>query len=257
MQMYDEISTSYDHFVNWNNRLPFEIPFLEGQLASLKEPGSPLRVLDAACGTAMHAIEFARRGYLASGADISQGMVAQARLNARAAGLSVDVRQAGFGELQPAFGPAAFDALLCLGNSLPHLLTLAALEAALRDFAAVLRPGGKVIIQNRNFDSVLASQERFMEPQTYKAQDQEQIFVRFYDFLPDGLINFHMLTLSGQQGVWKQQVTTSQLYPLQAQELAQALAKTGFEEIRLFGGLNGVAFNAASSPNLVAVASLK
>ena len=60
-----------------------------------------------------------------------------ARLNgaagpgANAADAQVDARfeAAGFGELSAWVG-AGFDALLCLGNSLPHLLTPADLSAA-------------------------------------------------------------------------------------------------------------------------------
>ena len=254
--MYDEISAQYDHFVNWKNRLGFELPFLEGMLGQVKTGGAPLRVLDAACGTAMHAVELARLGYLAAAGDVSAGMVAQARQNAADAGVDVQVEQAGFGGFSRVFGAAAFDAVLCLGNSLPHLLTLTDLEAALADFAACLKPGGLLLIQNRNFDSVLKKQERFMDPQSYRLEQQEEIFVRFYDFRPDGLLNFHMLTLERTGETWKQQVTTSQLYPQRSQEIQQALVRAGFGKVSLFGGLNGTPYAPEKSPNTVAGAFL-
>ncbi len=254
--MYDEISSTYDHFVNWKNRLAFEMPFLEAQLARVQTGSHPLRVLDAACGTAMHAIELARRGYSTAGADISAGMIAQARANADAAGVQVNLAQAGFGALRAAFGAQPFDGILCLGNSLPHLLSLADLEAALADFAASLKPGGLLLIQNRNFDAVLNKQDRFMDPQSYRAGDEEQIFLRFYDFRPDGLLDFHMLTLLRAAEGWKQQVTSSQLYPLRREELEQALLRVGFRDVTMYSGLNGSAFDENTSPNTVAAAFL-
>ena len=44
---YDAFSSEYDRFVNWDNRLAFELPFLERQLTALGGPRG-LRVLDAA-----------------------------------------------------------------------------------------------------------------------------------------------------------------------------------------------------------------
>ena len=62
--MYDDFSQDYDRFVDWPGRLAVELPFLE---ARLKEGGAR-RVLDAACGTGMHALALAERGYEAAGA---------------------------------------------------------------------------------------------------------------------------------------------------------------------------------------------
>jgi glycine/sarcosine N-methyltransferase len=101
--MYDAFSNDYDRFVNWTGRLNFELPLIERQLRALKPEHGVVRVLDAACGTGMHAIALAQKGYLAAGADFSAGMVARARANAQAAGVQVPFIQAGFGQLVEAF----------------------------------------------------------------------------------------------------------------------------------------------------------
>lgn len=258
--MYDEFSADYDRFVNWPGRLSFEMPLIEACLQPLAAGlGRPLRILDAATGTGMHVIELARRGYQASGADLSSRMIERARANAASAGVQAVFEAAGFGGLREAFfkDPQAplFDAVLCLGNSLPHLLGPDEIRPALEDFAACLRPGGLALIQNRNFDAVSARQERWMEPQSHRAGDAEWLFVRFYDFRPDGLINFNILTLqrSGQEG-WQQKVDTTRLYPLKGQELADLLEKSGFEEVACLGSMAGEAFDPASSGNLVVTA---
>ena len=125
--MYDAFSLDYDRFVNWPNRLAFELPFIQQQLEALKAaPDQTLSILDAACGTGMHAIALAQQGHSVSGADLSTGMIERAKVNAAEAGVQARFAAAGFGALaqefqgQPDF---PFDALLCLGNSLPHLLT--------------------------------------------------------------------------------------------------------------------------------------
>ena len=252
--MYDAFSDDYDRFVNWENRLAFELPFLEQNLQTV----NARRVLDAACGTGQHAIALARRGYAAAGADLSVPMIARARENAAAAGVEVPLAAAGFGVLAQAFGGSLFfpfDAVLCLGNSLPHVLSGAGLAAALADFAACLRPGGVLILQNRNFDAVMASRERWMEPQAHREGQTERIFLRFYDYEPDGLINFNILTLKREgSGAWQQTVSAARLRPLPRVELGQALAAAGFGQVAWFGGLGGAPFDPASSGNLVAVA---
>jgi len=142
--------------------------------------------------------------------------------------------------------------LLCLGNSLPHILETSALAATLADFAACLRPGGLILLQNRNFDAVLARRERWMEPQAYRHNELEWLFLRFYDFDADGLLSFHMVTLHRQgPDPWRQQVTTTRLYPLRQNELVGILREAGFTGIISYGSMSADPFDPASSGNLV------
>jgi SAM-dependent methyltransferase len=256
MEMYDALSTDYDRFVNWPARLALELPFIERLLQGLGRPGGRApEVLDAACGTGMHAIALAQAGYCVSGADLSAGMVAQAGENARQAGAAVRFEQAGFGRLADTFGRGSHDALLCLGNSLPHVLELDGLNQAVLDFAACLRPGGLLLIQNRNFDAVLARHERWMEPQAQREGEAEWLFLRFYDFDPDGRLSFHVVTLKrAGEGAWTQQVATTRLYPLREVEMSRVLAAAGFGAVKLYGDMTGKPFEPGSSGNLVAVA---
>jgi len=255
---YDSFSDDYDRFVNWPNRLRFELPFLTAQLAYAPHADEALpRVLDAACGTGQHALALASLGYPVAGADLSPGMIERARANALERDLNLRFAVAGFGELAAEFGEESFDALLCLGNSLPHLLDEDALEWALADFAAVLRPGGVLIVQNRNFDQVLAqgASGRWMGPEAAREGDTQWLFVRFYDFLPDGLINFNILRLKREgDGAWQQALTQTRLHPLIQDELDPALTVAGFEGAQWYGGLDGSLFDPATSGNLVVVA---
>lgn len=249
--MYETLSSDYDRFIDWPSRLKLELPFIS---AMLKDRGAR-SVLDAAAGTGMHTIALVRQGYQATGADISHGMVKQARLNAKTAGAPIRFEIAGFGELEHTFGSAGFDALLCLGNSLPHVLSNIDLDKTLADFAACLKPGGMLLIQNRNFDAVVANHIRWMEPQSHSEHGAEWIFQRFYDFEPDGLLTFNMVILKRLgQGSWSQQVITSRMRPILKVELTLSLKEAGFNSLKLFGEMSGAAFDADKSPNLVVMA---
>jgi glycine/sarcosine N-methyltransferase len=267
--MYDDFSADYDRFVNWPARLAAELPFLEQQLQAVQAR----RVLDAACGTGMHAITLTQRGYEMVGADFSPAMIARARANAAAAGVNVHFAVAGFGTLAQTFSPSPssrrgegegagvrkgvfpFDALLCLGNSLPHLLTPVDLAMALLDFAACLQPGGLLVIQNRNFDAVLASGERWLEPQAHREGETEWLFLRFYDFERDGTVTFNLVTLRREgTGEWSQQVRSTRLWPQRRDDLVAALTAAGFGDITCWGDMQGMPFDADHSPNLVVAA---
>lgn len=252
---YDNFSKDYDRFVAWPGRLAFEMPFIEAQIQAARVAGPERSVLDAACGTGMHAIELARRGYRAAGADLSPGMILRAQENAALAGEAVRFEVAGFGQLREAFRDSEiypFDVLLCLGNSLPHVRGPGALDEALQDFARCLRPGGRLLVQNRNFEAVMEQRQRWMPPQSYREGDREWLFIRFYDFDPEGAITFNILTLDREgQSDWRQQVTTTRLQPLRLAELAPALSEAGFVEVETYGGLTGASFDPQTSPNLV------
>ncbi len=209
-------------------------------------------MLDAATGTGMHAIALAKNGYTACGADISRGMIEHALRNAQAAKVQVRFEVAGFGNLAGTFGAGAFDAVLCLGNSLPHVLSHIELDSTLRDFGNCLKPGGMLIIQNRNFDAVVANHQRWMEPQSYAEAGKEWIFERFYDFDNDGLLTFNMVILKRQLGgQWKQSVVSSRMRPILKVELLLSLSESGFDCLSAFGDMTGAPYDHDLSPNLV------
>lgn len=103
------------------------------------QPGR--RVLDVAAGPGSSALFLAQQfGCEVIGLDYSAGLVAQATARAKAAGLSHRVRfQQGDAE-QLRFAANSFDALICecAFCTFPHK------TAAAREFARVLRPGGRV-----------------------------------------------------------------------------------------------------------------
>lgn len=255
--MYDAISPIYDRFVNWQNRLAYELPFIEQHMNLLSSRVSrKLCILDSACGTGMHAIALAQMGHEVVGTDLSPEMIAIAERNAAKSGLSIRFEVVGLGEQTARFGEQRFDLVMCLGNSLPHLLTEEEVQKALLDFYQLLRRGGMVIIQNQNFDRIMQTHQREMEPQSVREGEQEWLFLRFYDFLENGLIRFNFLSLFRHgESPWQQAWQTSLLRPLFAAEVVQWLEQVGFSMVDVYGSLAGEVFDPAQSPNLVVIAS--
>jgi len=253
-EFYDNLGSDYDLMVSWGDRLAREEQFFR-ELFSRK---GCRRVLDAACGTGMHAVAFSRAGLEVCGVDLSTAMVEKARENARAAGVQVRFEAAGFGEIASRIG-TGFDAATCLGNSLPHLLDDASLAACLRDFAELLIPGGVLVIQNRNYDRLLRDRQRFMPPASRTEPDGETVFLRITEFPPAGsrndeAVSFTILTLRKRDGGWKMSERTTPLRALRRATLKAALERAGFTSVRVYGSYAQQPFDATGTGDLVVVA---
>jgi glycine/sarcosine N-methyltransferase len=246
--LYDGFSEDYDRFVDWPGRLAHELPFLEQQL----ERHGARRILDAACGTGQHALALTRRGYQVDGADLSPRMVERARGNAAASSVPAGFAVGGLGELAQVF-PGPYDALICLGNSLPHLLEPREVRAALADFFRVLRPEGLLIIQNRNYDRVWQRRERFMPLETHRQGDREWLFFRFMDY-HEATLTFNMVTMERTGEAWTYRIGVTELRPIFQRELAAWLPEAGFGQVRFYGGYCGDPFDPQASSDLIVVA---
>ncbi|MGC8781395.1 MAG: class I SAM-dependent methyltransferase [Anaerolineae bacterium] len=249
---YDALAPMFDVMTDWEARLTAEGPFLAAQL----EAAGARRVLDFACGSGGHALWLAERGYAVAGVDVSPAMIRLARQKAQARGADVPFEVVRPGE-EAAVPGAAFDAVICLGNSLPHLLTQDALVAALHMMAHALRPGGVLILQNLNYDLRWVKQPRWFAAQGGELAGQPVLVWRFADYdVPAGRIYFH-IALFRRIGVeWTVEVHTTPQRPLFRADLLAALVAAGFEDVQAFGrmALPAEPFEPDRSGDLVMVA---
>jgi SAM-dependent methyltransferase len=100
------------------------------------------RVLDCPCGHGRHSVELARRGCQVIGVDISSYCLKLAEEAAKAASVTLDLRQADMLEL-PSLPQC--DAAYTLGNAFGYLDHAGTTQFA-RGIAAALRPGGRWLI---------------------------------------------------------------------------------------------------------------
>ena len=243
---YDEIAESYDEITGLAGRVESARGFLE-YLAGQVELKS---VVEAACGSGLYAILLAEMGVSVIGADISAGMLDQARRRGRAAGVDVRWVQAPMQTLADEL-TGHRDAVLCLGNSLPHLLTDAELDAALAGFARLLGEDGLLAVQVLNYSRVLARAERIVGID--RQGDQE--YVRFYDFL-DGRVRFNILHIDWSADPPRDALHSTTLRPYTAGELSAAMARHELTDVQLCGDLRGGTFDASSSDMLVVLARM-
>jgi SAM-dependent methyltransferase len=112
------------------------------------EPGD--RVLDAGCGSCVHAARLARRGARVVGVDFSGAALARARTVLGKAGLAgrVDLHRGSL--LALPFRDGSFRAASCWGV----LMHVPDLDGALAELARVLAPGGRLAIMENNAASL-------------------------------------------------------------------------------------------------------
>jgi 2-polyprenyl-6-hydroxyphenyl methylase/3-demethylubiquinone-9 3-methyltransferase len=130
---------------------PCRLDYIAAQLSAqfgrdprAPEPLAGLRLIDVGCGGGLVAEPMARLGAAVTGVDAGETAIAVARAHAEAAGLSVDYRATTAESLVEA--GEIFDAALAL-EVVEHV---ADPDALLRALAALVRPGGLVILSTLN-----------------------------------------------------------------------------------------------------------
>ncbi len=137
----DSVETVFDRRAATYSNHTWHVRYAE-RLVALADPTAGLRILDAATGTGLAAIAAARAmgptGQVV-GVDVSAGMLARARQAIDEAGLlTIELVRADATTL-PQFGDGSFDLVLCSAG-----LLYLPVQAALREWRRLLRPGGQI-----------------------------------------------------------------------------------------------------------------
>lgn len=141
----------WDLVANWNVRDRHEGSFY---IDLLKAYGCK-RVLDLATGTGYHSIKLLQAGFVVDSLDGCQHMLSKASQNAHEHGQVLSAIHCDWSSLTPQTVNGYYDAVICLGNSFTHLFESDLRQIALHNFAKVLAPTGKLIIDHRNYDAII------------------------------------------------------------------------------------------------------
>lgn len=250
IEFYNRLAEFFDVMTDWQSRLAFEMPFLE----EILKQRAAQSVLDCACGTGWHAIALAQRGYDAAGADASTGMIERARANAARLRVAVPFAVAPFQSLRKAF-EMSFDALLCLGNSFPHVVAEPAALASLKEMRACLRPGGVLLLHNLNYDKRWKEKPRWFAVNSGVLNGRETLVWRFADYGAE-LVTFNIALFSkSDANAWSVEVQSTLQRPYSKQALGDLCHAAGFSRMEFYGDLQGRPFDPDRSGDLVLVAT--
>lgn len=245
MSTYDKMAPKYDQMINWKARLEKETPFLQ-RLFNEKRIN---KVMDLACGSGHHAKLFHKWGCEVVGVDPSEAMISLAREGTEELE-DIKFVQADFLNFNESVD-SDFHAVFSMGNSLPHLKTRDDLKKTLQNIFDSLKPDGVFVFQNRNYDRLMETKERFLFPTTHRTADKEQIFFRFNDF-EDDIVRFNIVNFTrvGEKG-WLHEVLSTELYPWRQKEMEAILREVGFVALNFYGDFSGMPFQEKTSTDLV------
>jgi len=105
------IAEDYDRYFQHNELFAFDVAVLDRWLSV------PGRLLDLGCGTGRHVVHFARRGFEATGVDLSRHMLAVARRKLAAAGCQANLVYGDITRLDE-LGLGLFDYAICMFSTL-------------------------------------------------------------------------------------------------------------------------------------------
>ena len=247
---FNDFTALYDQMFPWEARLRREGPFFQ----QLFEARGARSVLDCACGPGRHALEFARWGLAAAGSDLAPNMVAAAEARAREAGAAVEFRVASFTELAAAWGPARFDAVVCLGNSLTLAPTDADVARALGEMAAVLKPGGVAVVHIFNWDKLAEEGLRIMPALAAKMDGRDVTLLRLFHHRGE-VIDLHLVAMARREGGVDTQIQTAAQRPVGPDRLVEYARTAGFAEVERYAGYDLAPFDPVASEQLVLVAA--
>lgn len=135
--------TAYANLAGYYDLLMDDVDYsawAEYYLALLRRAGvAPGRLCDCACGTGAMSVQFALRGLMVTGADISGEMLSKAQERARREGVqAMFVRQ----DMCALKLPRPVDAVVCACDGVNYLLNDDRLSAFFQSARSALRPGG-------------------------------------------------------------------------------------------------------------------
>jgi glycine/sarcosine N-methyltransferase len=231
ISQYDELAENY-HWL-YSDYVSSGTPYVEEHQDVLNDAGPKARILDCSCGLGGFAIALAKLGYEVSGSDGSPGMIEQAGLAVRNAKADVPLSCSAWENL-PAHVSGHFDLVFCLGNSIGHTRNGDEMVRSLQGIRAILRSGGKLVIDSRNWEQIRKEKTRFT-PYPWRERAGHRCLPIYIWNFPERFEDPHtieVLLVFDSDGKVSVQSYPIVYYPFRVEELTERLRSAGFTNIQ-------------------------
>lgn len=229
--LYDTMAEYYHLiFENWDLSLSRQGSIIAALLPSPDQVGP---VLDCACGIGTQSLALSSKGYDVTGSDISSREVDRARREAFKRGLSIPFRCDDMRSL--ASSPENhFGCVVAFDNSLPHLDSDAEVLNALSAMHSRLRDGGTMLLSIRDYENVLDSRPRAIEPTIIDDNGRRRIVHQIWDWKDDRRYTVHIfITQQLENDDWANHHFVGHYRAITPAEVAAFARQTGFEKIEV------------------------
>lgn len=148
----------WGRFIDWEKRRKGENGFLVKTLSRFKAR----KVFDSCMGDGCDTIFLLKEGFEVTSNDLDVTFIRKAQENARKNSVRLNVTSFDWRRLDKHFPPDSFDAVICLGNSLTYLFSKKDHAKSLRGFYRLLRKGGVLVVDERNYDYFLKNRKEIL-----------------------------------------------------------------------------------------------
>jgi len=235
----DTLSDNWELFIHPKERLRKEGPFLSRVLARFGAPND-VWVIDAAAGIGVETAWLINSGFNVIANEIESSLRKKASQYAQQNGIRLPMQQftqANWLDFDHAFQHNSFHVILVLGNSLCLLANSREVKHALRNFYKILKPGGVLIVDERNFQYILDKWEDI-------AKDPKRNFRYSREVMYCGDIVQGFPTRKTRERViftyfkrtnsaW-QEIGQLSMLPFKRGQLLEWLKESGFSEIEIY-----------------------
>jgi 2-polyprenyl-3-methyl-5-hydroxy-6-metoxy-1,4-benzoquinol methylase len=222
--------------INFSDRLKTEKIIFENILSEFPAKTA----LDAGCGSGFHTIVLSQLKLIMTGMDNSDHMLNLAKRNSNKHNVTPSFLKNDFLSLNATL-KNRYDAVYCLGNSFVHLLSDNDQINALSNFRTYLRPEGYLCLQIINYDKILKNRQEILAVR----EVNNNIITRLYSF-NQSTITFTVKVETNDEC----KEYSTELYPMQSEELLSYLRKSGFNKLSLYGDLKLNSYHRFKSDNI-------
>ncbi len=215
-------------FVGWDNRRRGENGFLVSQLNQHRAR----RVLDVAVGDGVDTIYLLQQGFDVQSNELDEAFRQKAIENAKKVGIPLKPTDLDWRNLADGYHSNSQDAIICIGNSLACLFGRENQQEAVRQFFRVLKSGGALLIDERNYQRILENREAALSGELHSSgrylyTGTIKVGSRFVSINDDAIYIEYIHKQSGKKAYNK-------VYPFKKGELLGLLREAGFSKVQQF-----------------------
>jgi len=224
----ETLAEIWGDFIDWEKRLKGpDVDFLINQLRiKLQET-----ILDSSLGDGIDSVHLLQQGFRVASNEIDPDFIQKALENAEKHGVTLDISQHNWLEIDQHFLPNSFGGIICLGNSITYLFTKEEQLKALQNFQNLLSRGGRLIIDERNYQYLLDDREEILKGNFRYSRDYvyhgQKVHASPVSITDNEVIMEYKQIGTGKKGYLR-------LYPFKKGELLDLLRQVDFSEIRQF-----------------------
>lgn len=183
--------------------------------------GAGDRALDLGSGHGLQAVSLARLGYETTAVDFSADLLGE--LEQRSQGLSITVREGDITSIQQYMAGQQFSVVCCMGDTLPHLASVAQVKQLIVDVYELTKKNGRFVLSFRELTHAAVGATQCIPVKS----ERDRILTCILHFLADHVeVTDQLYTWQGE--AWTQTVSTYRKLRLSEAQVTKWLVDAGW-----------------------------